>query len=205
MKQIRQKGFPSGASCEELTCQCRRHKGCRLNPWVGKIPWRRAWQLTPVFMPGEFHGQRSLGGYSPWGHKESDMTEQLSTHARSKTWKCVEILWWSVRLHDTLLSALGTLANSHNTFSEGELKCYLDPVVRGSTLSINVFAKLVLFINIFMDPLTVLFFYLKFMTGNSKPVFSLSPHKSNRIWNYVNTVCPSWRESICKFPLWEYL
>ena len=45
------------------------------NPWVKKIPWRRAWQPTPVFLPGESHGQRSLGGYSPWGHRESDMTE----------------------------------------------------------------------------------------------------------------------------------
>jgi len=40
--------------------------------WVGKIPWRREWLLTPVFLSGEFHGQRSLEGYSPWGHKESD-------------------------------------------------------------------------------------------------------------------------------------
>ena len=47
----------------------------RFNPWVGKIPWRRAWQLTPVFLPGESHGQRNLVGYSPWGHKELDMTE----------------------------------------------------------------------------------------------------------------------------------
>ena len=39
--------------------------GC--DPWVGKIPWRREWLLTPVFFPGEFHGQRSLAGYSPWG------------------------------------------------------------------------------------------------------------------------------------------
>ena len=44
-----------------------------------KIPWRRVWQPTPVFLPGEFHGQRSLAGYSPWGLKELDMTEQLST------------------------------------------------------------------------------------------------------------------------------
>ena len=46
---------------------------------VGMIPWRRAWQPTPVFWSGEFHGWRSLAGYSPRGHKESDMTEQLST------------------------------------------------------------------------------------------------------------------------------
>ena len=49
-------------------------------PWVGKIPWRRAWQPTPVFLPGESHGLRSLVGYSLWGCKESDMTECLSTH-----------------------------------------------------------------------------------------------------------------------------
>ena len=57
--------------------------------WVGKIPWRRAWQPTPVFLPGEFHGQRSLAGGSPWGCKQSDTTEQLSVrlcvHTRTHT------------------------------------------------------------------------------------------------------------------------
>ena len=47
----------------------------RFDPWVGKIPWRRVWQPTPVFLPGESHGQRSLEGYIPWGHKKLDMTE----------------------------------------------------------------------------------------------------------------------------------
>ena len=47
------------------------------NPWVGKIPWRRKWQPTPVFLPGESHGRRSLVGYSPWVRKESDTTEWL--------------------------------------------------------------------------------------------------------------------------------
>ena len=70
-------GFPGGTSGKESSCQCRRHG---FDPWVGKIPWRRAWQPTPVFLPGEFHGQRSLVGYSPWGHKESDMTERLHFH-----------------------------------------------------------------------------------------------------------------------------
>ena len=69
------KGFPGGASGKEPACQCRRHKKQSFNPWVGKIPWRRAWQPTPVFLPGESHGQRSLAGCSPWGHKESDTTE----------------------------------------------------------------------------------------------------------------------------------
>ena len=45
------------------------------NPWVGKIPWRRKWQPTPVLLPGKSHGWRSLVAYSPWGHKESDTTE----------------------------------------------------------------------------------------------------------------------------------
>ena len=52
--------------------QCRRQE---FEPWVWKIPWSRKWQPTPVFLPGESHGQRSLAGYSPWGHKESDTTE----------------------------------------------------------------------------------------------------------------------------------
>ena len=58
------------------------------NPWVGKIPWRRERLPTPVFLPGEFHGQRSLVGYSLQGHKESDMTEKISLHKLwdSKRW-----------------------------------------------------------------------------------------------------------------------
>ena len=50
----------------------------KFDSWVGKIPWRREWQPTPVFMPGELHGQRSLAGYSPWARKESNMTERLT-------------------------------------------------------------------------------------------------------------------------------
>ena len=68
-------GFPAGTSGKEPACQCSRHKRCSFNPWVGKTPWRRAWQPTPGFLPGASHGQRSLVGYSPWGHKESDRTE----------------------------------------------------------------------------------------------------------------------------------
>ena len=47
---------------------------------VGKILWRRAWQTTPAFLPGESHGQRSLVGCSPWSHKKSDTTEQLTLY-----------------------------------------------------------------------------------------------------------------------------
>ena len=53
-------------------------QGPGIDPWVGKIPWRREWQLTPVFLPGEFHGQRNLVGYSTLGHKKSDTTERLT-------------------------------------------------------------------------------------------------------------------------------
>ena len=49
----------------------------RFNPWVGEISWRRKWQPTLVSLPGKSHGWRSVVGYSPWGHKESDTTEQL--------------------------------------------------------------------------------------------------------------------------------
>ena len=73
-------GFPGGASGKEPTWQCRRHKRCGFHPWVGKVPWRREWQLTLVLLPGESHGQRSLAGYSPWGLTESDMTE-VTEHA----------------------------------------------------------------------------------------------------------------------------
>ena len=68
-------GFPSSASGKELSCQCRRCKRCGFDPWVRKIPRRRKWQPTPIFLLGKSHGQRSLSGYSLCGHKESDMTE----------------------------------------------------------------------------------------------------------------------------------
>ena len=64
----------SWCSGKESACQCRRH---RFNPWVGKIPWRRAWQPTLVFLIGKSPGQRSLLGYSPWGHKR--VGRELST------------------------------------------------------------------------------------------------------------------------------
>ena len=81
------KGFPGDTIGKEPAGQCRRNKRCRFNPWVGKIHWRRAWQPTPVFLPGESHGQRSLEGYSPWGHKESD---KMSNLARMGHKKCNE-------------------------------------------------------------------------------------------------------------------
>ena len=54
-------------------------QGMLVRFWIRKIPWRRKWHPTPVFLPGESHGQRSLAGCSLWGRKESDTTERLST------------------------------------------------------------------------------------------------------------------------------
>ena len=74
--KIAPRSFWDGASGKESACQCRRLGS---NPWVGKMPWRRAWQPTLVFVPGKPRGQWALAGYSPRGRKESDTTEQLST------------------------------------------------------------------------------------------------------------------------------
>ena len=67
-------GFPRGTSGKEPTTnsEVKRHG---FESWVEKIPWRRKWEPTLVFLPGKSHGQRSLAGYCPWGRKESDMTE----------------------------------------------------------------------------------------------------------------------------------
>ena len=59
-----------GTSGKEPTCQCRRCERPGFHPWVGKIPWRREWQPTPVFLPGEVHGQRNLVDYSPLDHSQ---------------------------------------------------------------------------------------------------------------------------------------
>ena len=79
-------GFPSDTHGKKPSCQCRRYGRLRLGPWVGKIPWRSARQPTPGFLPGEFHGQRSLVDRSPWSCKELDTTEQLT-----RTLNCLEV------------------------------------------------------------------------------------------------------------------
>ena len=74
-------GLPRWLSCKEAACQCPRHKRHRFDPWVRKTPWIRKWQPTPVYLPGQSHGRRSLVGYSLWCHKELNMTEWLSIHS----------------------------------------------------------------------------------------------------------------------------
>jgi len=77
---IQEDELPRWFGDKESACQCRRHKRCRFSTWVRKISCSRKWQPTPVYLSGESHGQRSLAGYSLWGHKELDKTEQLITH-----------------------------------------------------------------------------------------------------------------------------
>ena len=69
--------LPWWLSSKESTCQSRR---CGFSPWIGKIPWRRKWHLSPVFLPEKSHGQRSLVGYIPGGCKERGITEHTRTH-----------------------------------------------------------------------------------------------------------------------------
>ena len=73
-------GVLGGVSGKEPGCPCRRPKRCGFYPWVGTIPWRKKRQLTPAFLPGKSHEQRSPAGYGPWGHKELD-TNEATKHA----------------------------------------------------------------------------------------------------------------------------
>ena len=71
-------GFPKRLSGEESACSAGDRSS---SPNLEDCPWRTAWQPSPVFLPGESHGQRSLAGYSPWGRRGSDTTERVGTHA----------------------------------------------------------------------------------------------------------------------------
>ena len=89
-------GFPGGASGAGSL----RGKGpmqetyeCRFDPWVGKMPWRRKRQPAPVSLPGEFHGQRSLAGYSPWDHKGLD-TSEVTEHALLSSAEIMVVFSW---------------------------------------------------------------------------------------------------------------
>ena len=115
------------------------------DPWVGKIPWRRKWHLTPVFLPGESHGQRSLAAYSPWGHKVSDMTwlsrlnksafERGDQWARGTSSSCVS--------PSCSCAAQVRMLPGHGVHSVSHLVKTLSPkeVSRGTLPEINNFEK----------------------------------------------------------------
>ena len=98
-------GLPWWLSRQRFHLQCRKHG---FNAWVRKIPWRRKRQPTPVFLPGESHGQRRLVGYSPWGCRESD-----------NNWSDLACSWWwgkfsSEKLH--ILPSIVTVSESSGLY-----------------------------------------------------------------------------------------
>ena len=79
-------GFPGGSVVKNPPANAS-FRGRGFSPWAGKIPWSRKWQPAPVCLPGKFHGQRSLAGYSPQGCKESDMTEYIGCRSSRSIFK----------------------------------------------------------------------------------------------------------------------
>ena len=77
-------------SSKESSCQFKRLRRHRFYPWVRKISWRKAWQPTPLFLPGESHGQRSLAGYSPQGHKELETLNEAE-HVQVVQWSRIPL------------------------------------------------------------------------------------------------------------------
>ena len=76
-------GFPGGSVVKNPPANKRRRRRRSFDPQVRRIPWRRKWQTTLVFLPGKSHGQRNLADYSSWGYKGSDTTERPNTHTHT--------------------------------------------------------------------------------------------------------------------------
>ena len=119
-------GYPLQYSWPSLVAQMVKiHLQCgraEFNPWVGKIPWRRAWQLTAVFLPGESQWQRRLTGYSPCSRKESDMHERLSTAQHNSVSKSIHINILNISISKIGIDpALGSSNPTYNTLVK---KCY---------------------------------------------------------------------------------
>ena len=98
-------GFPRWCSGKKSACQCKRPRRCRFNPWVGKISWSRKWQPTPVFLPGESYGQKSLVGYRLGSQRvRRNWSDLPCTHlSRGEPWVLYHIDFRSTRM-DFLLT-----------------------------------------------------------------------------------------------------
>ena len=86
-------------SGKESACQCSFCKRRRFEPWVRKIPWRRKWQPTPLFLPEKSHGGRKLAGYSPWDCKTLNTTERLSIYTVKQDWAICSSQLWTIFSH----------------------------------------------------------------------------------------------------------
>ena len=103
--------FPGSSLVAQMEKNLPAMQETQFSPWVGKMPWRREWLPIPVFLPGEFHGQRSLASYSPWGCKELGMTEWLTCwqsycQGLSVAWQAVGpdlVIWVHMGLSDACL------------------------------------------------------------------------------------------------------
>ena len=121
-----QLGLPRWHSDKESACWRRSHRRCGFDHWVGKIPWSRKWQPTPLFLPGKFHGWRSLAGYSPWGRKR--VRNDWAHMYQSSSW-AGEMPWRRDRLPTgVLLSFRGGSDGKESTCNAGDLGSITGPV-----------------------------------------------------------------------------
>ena len=136
-------GFPGGTSGKESTCQCRGYKRWGFVPWLGKISWRRKWWPTPLFLPAKSYGQRSLARYGPWGHKESDTTERLSTHTHvCLSTKCMHAcIYLYTRTEKDCMHRLTTNVCSPEFIISLELFFECNTKTRGSNESVCFYNK----------------------------------------------------------------
>ena len=108
--------FQTFRSCLEILC-----RRCRFSPWVGKIPWRKEWLRAPAFLLGEFHGQRSLVGYSLWSRKELDMIERLKSFRNLNRHTLLIKIWFIIFL---LPQQYWTLKNFHCDHPSSDLPAF---------------------------------------------------------------------------------
>ena len=115
-------GFPDGTSVKEPACQCRRLKRLGFDPWVRKNLWSRKWQPTPVFLPGESHGQRSLVGIDHSVTQSWTLQKWLSTHTHIHwcSWPCSHTLRATVLKYGSCPCGWGWLASTMPIFQPWE-------------------------------------------------------------------------------------
>ena len=140
--------LPRWLSGKEFACQCRRHRILGFSLWVGKIPWRRKWQCTPVSLPGKSRGQRSLVGYSPWGRKaQAWATEHAHSYPESREGKGEGISKWEASSHFKMFVLIGYLP----------VKIWAKTTMRKHTYSVY-FCRI--FLKVFVELLPYYFFLI---------------------------------------------